>query len=216
MSKNMPGVAVRKIVTLPSNTLGLVRDLLEKLSDPEWVGATKKFLRKENSWGEKEKFEDWKTLTIGGISKDELLKRLEDGFFVSDWAKDIMSMSGFTTLPEPTNIQLARAKVKDLGFTEMPTTDELFARIEKVGDLCPAEVGPHLAIQYKDQPNGEVLWVAMERIPGSGDGPDVFGVGRRGGGALWLDGGWAGPGGRWLLVSRILVRLRKVSSASAV
>ncbi|MBI4118903.1 MAG: hypothetical protein HY452_01410, partial [Parcubacteria group bacterium] len=53
----------------------------------------------------------WRTLTIGGVPKDELLARLRKGFFVSDWAKDIMSKPEFTTLPESTEIQLARATV---------------------------------------------------------------------------------------------------------
>lgn len=47
MSKDMLGVAVRKLVTLPVEILGIVCDLLEKLSDPEWVVALKKFLRGE-------------------------------------------------------------------------------------------------------------------------------------------------------------------------
>ncbi|MEK7078086.1 MAG: hypothetical protein AAB911_00805 [Patescibacteria group bacterium] len=50
MSKDMFGIAVRKLVTLPAQALGIVCDLLEKLSDPEWIEATKKFLRKENPW----------------------------------------------------------------------------------------------------------------------------------------------------------------------
>lgn len=50
MFKDMLGVAVRKLVTLPSDSLGLVCDLLEKLADPSWVKATKLFLRKENPW----------------------------------------------------------------------------------------------------------------------------------------------------------------------
>lgn len=51
MSKDMLGIAVRKLVTLPPQTLGIVCDHLGKLADPEWVEATKKFLRKENPWG---------------------------------------------------------------------------------------------------------------------------------------------------------------------
>ena len=50
MSKDMLGIAVRKLVTLPTQALGLVCDLLEKLSDPDWIEATKRFLRKENPW----------------------------------------------------------------------------------------------------------------------------------------------------------------------
>ena len=49
-TKDMLGVAVRKLVTLPAATLGLVCDLLEKFADPEWVEAAKRFLRKENPW----------------------------------------------------------------------------------------------------------------------------------------------------------------------
>lgn len=52
MSKDMLGITVRKLVTLPPQLLGIVCDLLEKLADSEWVEATKKFLRKENPWGE--------------------------------------------------------------------------------------------------------------------------------------------------------------------
>jgi len=50
MSKDMLGIAVRKLVTLPSPMLGIVCDHLDKLADPVWVNATKKFLRKEEAW----------------------------------------------------------------------------------------------------------------------------------------------------------------------
>ncbi len=55
MAKDMLGIAVRKLVTLPTTTLGIVYDLLEKLADPVWVNALKKFLRKENPWPEVQK-----------------------------------------------------------------------------------------------------------------------------------------------------------------
>ena len=50
MSKDMLGNIVRKLATLPANVLGIVYDFLEKLTDPEWVAASKIFLRKEESW----------------------------------------------------------------------------------------------------------------------------------------------------------------------
>lgn len=52
MSKDMLGICIRKLVTFPTELLGIVCDLLEKLADPEWVQATKRFLRKENPWSE--------------------------------------------------------------------------------------------------------------------------------------------------------------------
>lgn len=48
--KDMLGTAVRKLVTLPDSHLGVVCDLLEKYSDPAWVDATKRMLRKEDPW----------------------------------------------------------------------------------------------------------------------------------------------------------------------
>ncbi|MBI4118748.1 MAG: hypothetical protein HY452_00610, partial [Parcubacteria group bacterium] len=204
----MLGIAVRKLVTLPGSTLGIVCDLLEKLSDPEWVEATKKFLRKENPWKVR-LFEVWRTLTIGGVSKDELKARLGDGLYVSDWAKDIMSKPEFTTLPESTEIQLARATVKDLGFKKEPTITELFTRIKEVGDLCPAEVGPHLRLTDTDQPKNSWYWVAMEPITGSGGVPVVFDLRPSDGGRRWLRTDCIYPDRRWFLGSTVVFRLCK-------
>jgi len=68
---------VRKLVTLESSVLGAVCDLLEKLSDPEWVTALKRFLRKENPWGEVTKLLKRVTsVNVGGfqrfVAKDHL------------------------------------------------------------------------------------------------------------------------------------------------
>ena len=50
MPKDMLGVAVRQLVTLPAEVLGSVCDLLGKLADSEWVEAFKRFLRKQEPW----------------------------------------------------------------------------------------------------------------------------------------------------------------------
>ncbi|MEK7609284.1 MAG: hypothetical protein AAB476_02285 [Patescibacteria group bacterium] len=120
---------------------GPLKDFAERLCGNDgsmWLAGFKKFLRKENPWPVVKEFPLWRTLTIGGVSKDELLRKLGDGFYISDWTKNIMSQPGFTTLSEPVDIRLAKARVKDLGFTEPPTTTQLFRRIREVGDLCPA------------------------------------------------------------------------------
>lgn len=208
MSKDMLGIAVRKLVTLPAHVLGIVCDLLDKFSDPEWVEAAKKFLRKENPWPEI-KFEVWRALTIGGVSKDDLITRLGDGFYVSDWAKDIMSKPEFTTAPEPDNIQLVRIQVRDLGFTDLPTTAELFARIKEVGELCPAEAGPHLRLALTDQPKGDWFWVAMEPITVSDGDPHIFDIKRNDDGKRWLYAYDAVSGSRWDLGDEIVFCLRK-------
>ena len=53
MAKDMLGQAVRKIVDLPNDRLGIICDLAEKLggdSGQEWFTEEKKFLRKEKCW----------------------------------------------------------------------------------------------------------------------------------------------------------------------
>ncbi|MEE8131542.1 MAG: hypothetical protein V3T98_00625 [Candidatus Paceibacterota bacterium] len=53
MAKDMLGQAVRKIVDLPNDRLGVICDLAEKLggdSGQEWFTEEKKFLRKKKCW----------------------------------------------------------------------------------------------------------------------------------------------------------------------
>lgn len=188
---------------------GPFKDFSEKLGGddgPMWWAGFKRFLRKENPWNP---VALWRTLTIGGVPTDKLLKQLGDGFFVSNWAKDTMSRPEFITLPEPTEIQLGKVKVKDLGFTEMPTTTELFARIKEVGDLCPAEAGPHLRRADKDQPKETGYWVAMEPIADSDGHPFVLRVDRDVDGGRWLFTDCADPDDRWRLEREIVFRLSK-------
>ena len=166
-------------------------------------------------------------IKIGGVAKDDLIEQVKAVRELSTYAESMMRHKLFITLDEPETAILIDLTPADLGFTENPTTTELLdvkrladwsaANLEGyVLELCPAEVGPHLAIQYKDQPNGEILWVAMERIPDSDGNPYVFDVKRYDDGELWLRRAWTRPDYRWELAYRIVFRLRKVSSASVV
>ena len=150
-------------------------------------------------------FPIWKTITIGGVSKNELLQQLaEKKFYISDWAKDIMSKPEFTTLPEKKTINLARIKVRDLGFSSQPTTAELWARIKQVGSLCPAEVGPHLRLELADQAKGDYFWLAMNTITDSDGYPNVFKVKHDDYGKFWLHGNYANPGPHWNLENELV------------
>jgi len=149
----------------------------------------------------------WKTIMVGGLSKDKLLKRLvQAGRNVSDWVKDHSKLA-FKTSAEPHEISFIRVEVKDLGFTQNPTTTELFARIKEVGELCQPEDGPWLALQ--DQPCGDIFWLAMESIAGSGGNPMVFIVGRNDDSGRWLGTRYAGPDNPWYLDNEVVFRSRK-------
>ena len=145
----------------------------------------------------------WKTLLIGGVSKDELSTRLRNkGFQFSRWADNLMSK--LTTARKPHTVSLVRVTPKDLGFTEMPTTPELFARAKEHGlDLCPAEVGPHLRLALADQQKGDYFWVAMEPIIDLHGNPSVFDLASDGGGCL-LSAVNADPARRWVLAGGVV------------
>ncbi len=83
---------------------------------------------------------------------------------------------------------------------------------EELGlELCPPQVGPELRLSYKDQTYGEYLRIAMKQITDSYGYPDVFSLGRSGGG-LWLDNCWAFPDYEWRPDDGFVFRLRKNKS----
>ncbi|HUQ29936.1 MAG TPA: hypothetical protein VM103_00220 [Candidatus Paceibacterota bacterium] len=175
-----------------------------------------------------EKFAKWRTFLIGGVDKKSLLQRVKSGFSVSDWAQDLMKQKAFTTLEKEEEIDTIILTPRDFGYERNhPTTVELLdpVRLAKwsqenaerldghVVELLPAEAGLHIRNQYKDQPLGEVLWIAMERITDSDGDPCVFIVERFDGGEQWLNTYWTRPDAEWNLGNRIVFRLRKVTQA---
>ncbi len=171
------------------------------------------------------KLTPWRTFLIGGVAKKALLKRVEAGFTVSDYARSLVNNRAFTTLDKEEEINTIILTPADFGYERMPTTTELLdptrlaewsaQNAERLDDhvveLLPAEAGPHIRDQYKDQPNDELLWIAMERITDSVGSPCVFVIERDSGGEQWLGAGWAVPGRQWGLDDRIVFRLRKVT-----
>ena len=146
------------------------------------------------------RFNIWRTIKLGTGLKtaDDFRKALKDnGLNISEWANNTLRKPAFTVASEETEVDLVKVTVAELGFKDGARRDQIYEKAQKLGlELCPAEVGPQLRLQYQDQPNGEWILVAMEPIVGSGGGPRVFSVGRRGS-ELWLYGGWGSPGGFW-------------------
>lgn len=161
----------------------------------------------------------WRRIKGGGTTLAKLLEAL--GSMAGDWAKDMMGKPAFALSDKPYETDLVTLTPRELGFTSTPRTDKLMTKefcakwsVEnldgQVIELCEPEDGPQLRLQYDDQVNGEVVWMAMERIVASGGFPDVFRVGRGGDGAQWLSGNYAHAGNEWDLEWRIVFRLRKV------
>jgi len=94
---------------------------------------------------------------------------------ISNAAHNLMQQKAFTVAKKETSINLFIASVADFGFKQGTTYKNICSRAKKLGlELCPAEVGPQLRLQYMDQPRGETLSIAMKPITGSLDEKGIF------------------------------------------
>ncbi|OGM94250.1 hypothetical protein A2524_01085 [Candidatus Wolfebacteria bacterium RIFOXYD12_FULL_48_21] len=155
----------------------------------------------------KEQFETWQTIESGGKSKDELIKELEEkGRLIGADANHLLKSEDFKTSESREHIDLVRPTVKDLGFDNGATTEEIYARADELGlDLCEAEDAPNLRVQYDGT---EGMAIAMKQITGSGGFPSVFYLSSDDD-DLWLGTNGARPGIRWNADNRFVFRRRK-------
>ena len=190
--------------------LGQIEAIVNRLGGMEGV---QRFLSGELILKEIEyEWQVFKTIKLGTGLKtaDDFRKSLKDnGFSIGDWANDILGKPAFTVAPEETEIDLVVVSVAELGFKNGATREQIYTRAKERGlNLCPAQVGPQLRLQYKDQPDGEVLIVAMEPITGSGGPLKLFRV-RRDDSALWLSSYYGQPGHVWYSAYRFVFSRRK-------
>ncbi|MFC1612260.1 hypothetical protein ACFL29_00195 [Patescibacteria group bacterium] len=152
-------------------------------------------------------------IEIGGKTKDELIKEMEkQDIRIGSYAKSMMENPDFTTSKNKEKADLIRLTVKDLGFENGATTDEIYKKAEELGlELCPAETGPQYRLQYKNQPLGEWSFIGMKQIHASDGYPLVFHLERSGDG-VWLDYHWVKPGGHWDPDYGFVFRVRKLDT----
>jgi hypothetical protein len=64
-----------------------------------------------------------------------------------------------------TDVELALLSAADLGVGSESSLADVYKRAREVGlALCPAEVAPQLRLDYRNQPLGEALNIAMEPV----------------------------------------------------
>ena len=156
-------------------------------------------------------FKVWKTIKLGTLKNaDEFRKALKKADCkIGDWGNDILGKPAFMVASAEEEIQLVNLSVAELGFKNGANYGDICAKAKELGlELCPNEVGPQLRLQYKDQPKGEYLRIAMEPITGSDGHLDIFRVDRDGG-DLWLSGSIGRSGDFWRANYRFVFRLRK-------
>jgi hypothetical protein len=116
----------------------------------------------------------------------------------------------FKVADERVDVDLVEVPVSGLGFNKNTRYDAICTRAQEFGlELCPAEVGPQLRLQYTDQPSGEYLQIAMKTISDSFGDPLVFNV-FRDDDDLWLRGSFGRAGLEWIPGGRfVFFRPRK-------
>ena len=152
-----------------------------------------------------------RSVRIGGLSRPALLAELQKSeIALNEAALTLFAQDAFTTAERTSTLDTVEVAVADLGFTQGATTGELCERAHRLGmALCPLELGPHLRLQYRDQPEGHVghppsvhrappgsVTIASAPIGGDDELPRGFYL-RRIDGVLWLRGYRAGPEHRW-------------------
>lgn len=165
-----------------SDARGPLNDLLAKLAGEDgelWLKALCKFLRKENPW-EKQKPESFKVIEIGTYKDvNSLYKSLEEsGTLIGDQARNILNK---TRLGFKQSLDLVVLSAEELGFPRGAILRDIYEVAKSQGlDICPAEVGPQLRLQYPDQPKGEWLTITMKPIKDVNGDPLLFLVGHDG------------------------------------
>src|SRR4051794_13974235 len=98
----------------------------------------------------------WKTIKLGTRHKtaDDFRAAFESaGCYMGDGVHGILDSAAFHCADQEADINLVVRSVADLGFQRFATYEQICARAHELGlELCPAEVGPQLRLQYLAQP----------------------------------------------------------------
>ena len=155
---------------------------------------------------------------VGGLSKSESIAELQrNSIQLNEYARNLFALSGFTTAPAASRLATVELVVAHLGFLRGATTGQIHERAAELGlTLCPLELGPHLRLQYLDQPEGHLghppskhrappgsITVASRPLTDDVDTPKGFYL-RRIDGVLWLRGYRCAPDDIWRPEDRLV------------
>lgn len=113
------------------------------------------------------KTEIFYTIKIGTHQNNRALKKtiISSGNRISPWVKDIITNDTFTLSRNKLELDLVAPSIADLGFKDGAYINDVYSYISRIGlEICPAEVGPQLRLQYTDQPADEVLFIGMKPV----------------------------------------------------
>jgi hypothetical protein len=135
-------------------------------------------------------FQIWRTITLGAYKGVDAYRDALDiaKIKIGDSADEILGRPAFPYARTKTGVELAVLSAADLGMeSDRAALAEVYQRARQAGlDLCPAEVGPQLRLEYRNQPLGEALDIAMEPVATYGGEPTILTLANWGTGLLLI------------------------------
>jgi hypothetical protein len=114
-------------------------------------------------------FQVWRTITLGSYKGVDAYRDALDlaKIKIGDSADEILGRPAFPYARTKTGVELAVLSAADLGVeSDRASLAEVYQRARQAGlDLCPAEVGPQLRLDHRNQPLGETLDMRWSRWP---------------------------------------------------
>jgi hypothetical protein len=123
-------------------------------------------------------FQIWRTITLGTYKGGGAYREALDaaGIRIGVSADEILGRPAFPYTREKTDVELALLSAAELGVeSESAALSDVYKRARQVGlELCPAEVAPKLRLDYRDQPLGDALNIAMEPVATHSGEPTIL------------------------------------------
>jgi hypothetical protein len=122
-------------------------------------------------------FQIWRKIALGTYKGVDAYRRALDsaGIKIGDAADEILGRPAFSYETVKTDVGLVLVSAADLGVETESSLAGVYKRARQVGlELCPAEVGPQLRLNYRNQPLGEALDIAMEPLATYSGDPTIL------------------------------------------
>jgi len=123
-------------------------------------------------------FQIWRTITLGTYKGVDAYRDALDSARIKLGlsADEILGRPAFPYAKMKTDVKLAVLSAAELGVeSDESSLSDVYERARRVGlELCPAEVGLQLRLEYRNQPLGEALDIAMEPVATYSGDPTIL------------------------------------------
>src|SRR5262245_22478821 len=123
-------------------------------------------------------FQIWRTITLGTYKGVDAYRDALDSARIKLGlsADEILGRPAFPYAKMKTDVKLAVLSAAELGVeSDESSLSDVYERARRVGlELCPAEVGLQLRLDYRNQPLGEALDIAMAPVATYSGDPTIL------------------------------------------